>query len=165
MTNSQSKSKLTKNSDNNLDRLRWISFILDKAIPIPGTSYRIGVDPILGFIPGAGDYLGAAVSAYIVLQAAQMGASRNTLSRMVFNIVLDTVIGSLPILGDFFDFAWKANTKNIALLETHLNSPHKSKKADRWFVILLLTGLLLVVIGITAVGLFVLRLLLQAISN
>ncbi|MGK7877195.1 MAG: DUF4112 domain-containing protein [Xenococcaceae cyanobacterium] len=165
MTNPIPDSKAANSRETTLNRLRSLSHILDNAIPIPGTSYRIGIDPLLGLFPAAGDYLGTALSAYIVLKAAQIGASKATLSRMVLNIIFDTLVGTVPMLGDLFDAAWKANTKNIALLETHVNSPDKSKKADWWFIFLLLGGLILVVLATTAVSLLILGLLLRAISS
>ena len=145
--------------------MRSLSYILDNAIPIPGTSHRVGVDPILGLLPGAGDFLGTAFSAYIVMEAAMLGLPRQTLVRMVFNILLDELAGSVPLLGDWFDFAFKANSKNMALLEAHMASPQPSKRADWWFIILLLGVLILFVIAITAISIFMLRLLLQAISG
>lgn len=153
-----------RTSESKLSRLRSLSNLLDNAIPIPGTSYRIGIDPLLGLLPGAGDYVGAAFSAYIVIQAARLGASKATLSRMVLNIILDTVVGNVPLLGDLFDATWKANRKNTALLETHLNSPQTRSQVDWWFIILLLAVLLLVVTATVALSVGVLRLLLQAIA-
>ena len=148
-----------------MKRLRSLTHILDNAIAIPGTGYRVGIDPILGMLPGAGDFLGTAFSAYIVMEAALLGLPRPTLLRMVSNIIFESVVGVVPVLGDFFDFAWKANVKNMALLEAHMASPQASKRADWWFIILLLAGLILVVVGITAISFFVLRLLFQAISG
>lgn len=148
-----------------LNRLRSLSRVLDQAITIPGTGISIGIDPILGLLPFAGDYLGAALSGYIVLQAGLLGLPRATLLRMVLNIIFDTILGSLPVVGDLFDFVWKANSKNVELLEAHLNSPRSSKKADLWFLALLFGVLVLVVVGTTAISVFILRLLWQAISS
>lgn len=156
---------LAERRQTTLRSLRSLSYLLDNAIPIPGTSYRIGLDPLLGLLPAAGDYVGAALSAYLVLQAARLGTPKATLARMVLNILLETVVGSLPVVGDLFDAAWKANAKNLALLEIHVDSPPERQKADWWFLTLLLGGLLLVMIGITAVGVIILRLLLQAINS
>jgi len=147
-----------------LRRVRRLSYILDNAIPIPGTSYRIGIDPLLGLLPGGGDILGSGFSAYIVLEAALLGLPRETLVRMALNIVLETLAGTVPVVGDFFDATWKANVKNIALLEAHLDSPRQSQKADWWFIILLLGGLMLFVIAIAALSIVILRLLWQVIN-
>jgi len=148
-----------------LQRLRKFSRLLDNAIAIPGTKFRVGLDPILGIIPGAGDFIGTALSAYIVLEAARMGIPKVSLGRMVSNIVLESVVGTVPVLGDLFDFAWKANTRNIELLETHLNISPEVEKKNRWFVFLLLAGLFVFSIGILTLSIFMIRLLLQAISG
>jgi hypothetical protein len=124
-----------------MQRLRRLSFLLDSAIQIPGTPYRVGLDPIIGLIPGGGDTAGLVLSAFIVLEAAQMGASKSTLSNMAFNILLETVAGTVPGLGDLFDAAWKSNVRNIKLLEQHLDLPQPPLARNRWFAILLIVGL------------------------
>ncbi len=139
-----------------LRRLRQLTDVLDNAVAIPGTNYRVGIDPLLGLLPGGGDTLGAILSAYIVLQAAQLGAPRPTLVRMVWNILLDSLVGTIPLLGDLVDVAWKANTKNMALLEAHMRSPYNRQKTDTWFVYLLLGGVILVAIAISFTGVFIL---------
>lgn len=133
-----------------LKRLRIFSRILDKAITIPGTGIGIGLDPILGLLPVGGDFLGIFLSAYIVLEAARLGASKATLGRMTLNIIIDALVGIIPVLGDFFDFAWKANDHNIKLLEEHLKFPSHKKRADTWFVFVLLAGLLIFAIALVA---------------
>ncbi|XZO03081.1 MAG: DUF4112 domain-containing protein [Microcoleus sp.] len=132
-----------------LRRLRRISNLLDNAIPIPGTKYRIGLDPILGLIPGGGDLISSIFAGYIVFKSAQMGVPQETLVKMAANIVFDTVAGSVPVAGDLLDVAWKANVKNIELLDAHLGSPEPAgKKADWLFVAALLLGLALIVAGL-----------------
>jgi hypothetical protein len=136
-----------------LERLRKLSNLLDNAIGIPGTPFSIGLDSILGLIPGGGDIIGGIFSAYIVFTSARMGLPKETLVRMVLNIVLDILIGTVPVLGDLMDFAWKANTKNMELLETNLKYPQPTtKKADRSFIILLLVGLILFVLAVAVVS-------------
>ena len=139
-TNTSNKSQAAS-----LRRLRRISHLLDNAIPIPGTKYRIGLDPILGLIPGGGDLLGSVFAGYVVFKSAQMGVPQETLLKMAANIVFDTVAGTVPVAGDLFDVAWKANVKNIELLDAHLGSPEQGKKADWLFVAALLLGLILIV--------------------
>jgi hypothetical protein len=161
-----SQSPITTNSKAaRLKRLQSLSYMLDNAIPIPGTTYRVGIDPIMGLLPGAGDLLGTVFSAYIVLEAALLGLPRASLVRMVVNILLDELVGTVPVVGDWFDFAWKANTKNMQLLEAHLAAPQSSQRADWWFIILLLGGLLLFVLGITAISLFILGKIWQLIGG
>ena len=105
-----------------LSRVRWLSHLLDERFRIPGTRYRIGLDGLLGVLPGVGDTIGTLLSAYILFEAIQLGVPRATLLRMVGNIALDTLVGAIPVVGDVFDVAWKANKKNVALLNAYLAS-------------------------------------------
>jgi hypothetical protein len=148
-----------------MDRLRSLSYLLDNSIPIPGTSYRVGIDPIIGLLPGGGDFLGMAFSGYIVWEAALLGLPKVTLIGMAVNILLETLVGAVPVVGDWFDFAWKANVKNLALLEAHLASGRASKRADWWFLVLLFGGLFLVAIAIATISFFIFKSILQAISS
>ena len=102
-----------------VDHLRRVSRFLDSAIRIPGTSYRFGADSLSGLIPGIGDFLSAMFSVYIVYKAYILGVSRSGIFRMGLTIVIDTIVGVFPILGDLFDVGWKANKKNVQLLEEH----------------------------------------------
>lgn len=143
-------------------RVQRLSKFLDNAIVIPGTSYRVGVDPLLGLFPGVGDYLGAFLSGYIVLEAARIGASRATIIRMIFNVIIDTIGGLIPGLGDIFDIFWKANSRNMVLLQKQLESGEKREKADWLFLGLLLLVLLLIVIGFASLSFWILVSLIQA---
>jgi Domain of unknown function (DUF4112) len=125
-----------------LRRMRQLSQLLDGAMVIPGTQQRIGLDPILGLIPGGGDTVSAALSGYIIIEAARMGLPREALMRMVSNLVLDTVVGSVPVLGDIFDVFSKANLRNMQIVESHAQAPAPSAKADKLFIGLLIVGLL-----------------------
>lgn len=133
-----------------LKRIRTVTHLLDNAIPLPGTRFRLGLDPVLGLVPGAGDFLGAVLSVYIVIEAARFGLPQKTLVQMVTNLVLDSVGGSLPVLGDIFDATWKANSRNLALLEAHIATPTPQKVANRSFVVLVMLALVLLLIGIGA---------------
>lgn len=148
-----------------LKRLRRISRVLDNAVGIPGTGYRVGIDPLLGLLPGGGDLVGSALSAYILYEASRLGVPRETLGRMAFNIVVDTLMGTVPALGDLFDVAWKANAMNLELLESHLDAPKVSTKADKWFVVLLLVGIAIVVLAAGALTIWILQLLWRLISG
>jgi hypothetical protein len=117
-----------------LERLRRITWWMDEGIRIPGIGIRIGLDPIIGLIPGIGDAAGAILAGTIVVEAARTGISRFTLLRMAGNIALDSAIGAIPVIGDLFDAGWKANKKNLALLERHLESPPAAREADKRFV-------------------------------
>ena len=142
-------------------RVRRLSQFLDNAITVPGTNYRIGVDPLLGLFPGMGDYLGAFLSGYIVFEAARLGTSRATLGRMVFNIILETIVGLIPGIGDIFDVFWKANAKNTELLEKHIATEGTLQKTDWLFLIALLVGLALVIIAMASLSLWILFSILQ----
>ncbi|MEO8296104.1 MAG: DUF4112 domain-containing protein [Gemmatimonadota bacterium] len=124
-------------TNTSLERIRRLAWLLDNSIPIPGTSVRIGLDPIVGLIPGLGDLAGAFFSGYIVVAAAKLGASRSTIFRMLWNVLIELVIGMVPVVGDLFDAGWKANAKNIALLERSLENNPLSTSRDRGFVVAL----------------------------
>lgn len=149
-----------------LRRIRQIGHLLDNAIHIPGTSIRLGLDPILGLLPGGGDFLGMIFSAYVVLTAAQMGVPREVLTRMVSNIILDTVAGSVPLVGDLFDVAWKSNTKNIQLLHEHIGSTDAAQTAVDWrFMVVLMGGLFLVVLFILSLSVILVRWLVTLVTG
>lgn len=103
-----------------LDRLRQVAELYDAGIRIPGTRFRIGLDPLIGLVPGLGDLIGAGVALWIVAEAIRLGASGFVLFRMLVNIAIDTLGGAIPVAGDVFDALWKANLKNVRLLERHL---------------------------------------------
>ncbi|MEH1795309.1 DUF4112 domain-containing protein [Nostoc sp.] len=148
-----------------LKRLRQLSRLLDNIVTIPGTKIGFGLDPILGLIPIGGDFLGVMFSSYIILEAARLGVSRATLGKMVFNVIVDGLVGTVPVLGDFFDFAWRANTNNIKLLEEYLKFPSEQKSADRLFIIALLVGLLLISIVLVALPVILIRMLWNALTG
>lgn len=153
-----------------LRRLRLIGHLLDNSIPIPGTNQRIGIDPILGLLPGAGDVLGTALSTYIVFEAARLGVPRATLTRMIGNILFETVTGSVPVLGDVVDAAWKANLKNLALLEMHLDPSvsgvdRPQRKPDTGFMVLIVLGFMVLTIAILTITGFLIGLLLQTVNR
>lgn len=103
-----------------LNRIRKLSRLMDTAIRIPGIGFRIGLDPIIGLIPGAGDLVSTAFSAYIIFLAARFKLPTPVLYRMVFNIGLEAVVGAVPLVGDLFDAFYKSNIRNLAMLEQHL---------------------------------------------
>jgi Domain of unknown function (DUF4112) len=147
-----------------LANLRRLSNLWDRALGIPGTKWRVGLDSMVGLLPVGGDAVGLLISTYILWQAVQFGLPKTILVRMVFNVLLDALVGSVPLLGDLFDTAWKANTKNVNLLEAHLKQPQLSQKADRRFLVLLFGGLILGLLGLTLLAVTVLTLILRALS-
>ncbi len=145
-----------KPASSSLKRLRQISHLLDNAIALPGTDFRIGLDPILGILPGGGDIITGLMSVYIVFEGARMGLPATTLGRMGFNILLDTLTGTIPVIGDFFDVTWKANSQNVMLLEKHLANPEPSRAADRLFAVVIVVGLLALILGAATLSVWVL---------
>ena len=124
--------------DENLDIL---SHLLDDFIKVPGTSIRFGLDGIVGLVPGIGDVLGGVASCIIILAAWMRGVPYVTVARMVANVGIEVVIGSIPILGDAFDIAWRANRRNYALLTGSLYEPRKHTVQSWMFLITLFMGL------------------------
>ncbi|APZ91468.1 DUF4112 domain-containing protein [Fuerstiella marisgermanici] len=104
-----------------LRRVNRLGDWLDTAIRVPGTNYNIGWDTIIGLAPGIGDFVTAAMSAWIINEARHLGVSKFTLARMIANTGLDAVIGAVPVAGDLFDAAFKANVKNLKLLRKSLH--------------------------------------------
>ena len=152
----ESRSNISASHEPSLERVRTLSKLLDDAIRIPGTNYRIGLDPLVGLLPVVGDVPTTAASSYVVFEAARIGVPRETLTRMVVNLAIDAVFGSIPIIGDVFDATWKANARNVALLEARAAEP--AARADRRFL-LAFTAVLLV--GLLALSWLVLWLLVR----
>jgi hypothetical protein len=125
-------------SDENLTRLAWL---LDESIPLPGTRFRIGIGPLIGLVPGLGDVLSGLISCIIPLAAWLRGLPYITILRMVVNIGIDVGIGTIPILGDAFDFAWKPDQRNMRLLKRHIAEPHRHGWRDWGFLLLLVGGI------------------------
>jgi hypothetical protein len=133
--------------------LEFLAQLMDGIFHIPGLGIRFGLDAIIGLFPGLGDTITSVVSLYILRVASQYGIPRVTLVRMAANIVIDTLLGSVPVVGDLFDVYWKANLKNVALLQNHLDaSPRQQRQAtrgDTWFLVALAAIVLLFVVGTT----------------
>lgn len=110
------------NPDKTREKLKALAWWLDNSIRLPG-GFRIGIDAIVGLVPFLGDVLGVLLSGYIVLQAARLHAPLSVLARMLLNVAIEGVIGVVPLAGDVFDAAWKANLRNVSLLEGYLDNP------------------------------------------
>jgi hypothetical protein len=131
--------------------LARLARLLDAAVRVPGTDFRVGLDALLGLVPGVGDLAGAAMSGYIVLAAVRAGAPATVLVMMLTNVAVDTLGGAVPLVGDLFDAGWRSNTRNVALLERHLAEPTATRAASRVVVVAVVVGLLvLVAAGLTA---------------
>lgn len=144
--------QLTPGQTQRLDALRKVSQLLDSALPVPGTSWRIGLDPILGLVPVLGDLVSPLFAIGMIWQARELGVPKVVQLRMIFNVALDSLLGVIPVVGDLFDFAWKANNKNLALLERHAYEEHRATAGDWLFVILMIA----VLVALAALPFFIL---------
>jgi hypothetical protein len=115
-------------------RLESLAWLLDNSILLPG-GYRIGVDALIGLIPGLGDAIGALFSAFILNEARLLGAPRSVLWRMTANVMMEAVVGAVPFAGDLFDAAYKANSRNLALLKRYEGDPAGSRRSSRLFIV------------------------------
>ncbi len=140
---------------------KWISVWSDTVFEFPGLGFRFGLDPIIGLIPVAGDFATAVVSLYILTLAAEMQVPRSTMLRMGLNVAIDYFVGSIPIVGNIFDFAWKANARNMQLLERSLASPPAERRKQSLWDWLILVGLLVVLV-ILFIGSLVMAILIAA---
>lgn len=100
------------------EELAALARLLDSSIRLPG-GFRIGIDALIGLVPGIGDAAGVLISAYIVARAARLGVPRGVLLRMILNVLIDGLVGAIPVAGDVFDAVWKSNARNLRLLERH----------------------------------------------
>jgi hypothetical protein len=134
-----------KNATTDLKNLSVIAKLMDSQFRIPGTNVKFGLDALIGLIPGAGDLATFLISGYMVSVMAKNGASGFVLARMVLNIVIDSLVGAIPIIGDIFDVAFKANQRNMVLMQQHyMEGRHKG---GAWKVIVPVLLLLLIFIG------------------
>jgi predicted aconitase with swiveling domain len=121
----------------NIKQLERWAWLLDNSIPIPGTSIKMGLDSLIGLIPGIGDITGGALSSYILLQAVSSGVAPVVIARMAVNIMFDTILGMIPIVGDIFDITFKANLRNIELMANYYNSPQEAVKRNTLSIVII----------------------------
>lgn len=131
-------------------RLQSLAWLLDNSIVLPG-GYRIGVDALIGLVPVFGDAIGALISAYIVNEARSIGVPRSVLLRMVANVAVESVLGSIPFAGDLFDAAFKANSRNLALLTRYHADPLRSRRNSRLFVFGVTLAMIAIVVLMIAI--------------
>ena len=144
-----------------LARARTLARLLDSAVRVPGTGIRFGADSVIGLIPGLGDIGGAALAGYLVILAQRLGVPRAVVLRMLANVAVDTLGGTVPLIGDLFDVAFKSNLRNVALLERALERPATTTRTSRLMVAGTILGLALLV----AAGLVVTVLAIRAIAG
>lgn len=154
-----SRRELSSLDDETLHR---IATLLDEAFQIPGTSFRFGLDPLIGLVPGIGDLISGLASFLIIHAAWQRRLPKATLARMVSNVAVDTVVGSIPVLGDAFDAAWKSNRKNVILLQRESSNLSRSQSWRDW---LFLLGIAVVLLLLTAIPIALLWLVVHIIRH
>lgn len=135
-------SEIEEQNEEKLLRLKLLSNRLDEIITIPRTKYKIGIDPIIGTIPIIGDLLGSIISIYILYSGSKMGLSSRIIAKMSLNIGFDFVLGLIPIIGDIFDMGWKANKRNVKLIENNINKYDENIALNNLIVATLITLIL-----------------------
>ena len=148
-----------------LSRARTLARLLDSAARVPGTNIRFGADAVIGLLPGLGDIGGAALAGYLVILAQRLGAPRAVVLRMLANVAVDTLAGSVPVIGDLFDVAFKSNLKNVALLERALERPAATSRTSRLMVVGTILGLALLVAGGLVVTVIAIRAIAGAVTG
>ena len=151
-------------ADRDLAALRALARIMDDAVRIPGTRFRIGLDALVGLVPGVGDAATGLIAGYAILAAARAGAPPPLLARMAGNVLLDALAGAIPVLGDVFDIAWKANRRNVKLLERYLAQPADTARSSALYVAAVLVGLVLIVGAAVAGAIWIAMALLRALA-
>jgi hypothetical protein len=141
---------LQKTPPQGLRQLERLSKLMDAQFKVPGTDFRFGLDGLLGLIPGAGDLSTFAVSGYMLWVMAHNGASGYVLARMILNVLVDAIVGAIPFLGDIFDFAFKANMRNMRLMRQHYQEGRH--RGSAWKVIVPVLIVLFIIIALLIWG-------------
>jgi hypothetical protein len=131
-----------------LDEVETIAWLLDNSIPIPGTGRRVGVDAIIGFVPGLGDLLSGLIGVAVVARGAALGLPRIVVARMLFNVAVDFVIGAIPVAGDAFDLWFKSNARNVALMREYLGDRDRSTAPQWTFFASIVAGLTMLAVAV-----------------
>ena len=145
-----------------VDRLAWW---LDNAIAVPGTRFRIGFDALIGLIPGIGDLVGTLLSSYIIAVAASQGLPASALARMAINVGLEAIVGVVPIVGDLFDAMWKANQRNIRLMEQFQKTPVAARRQSRLVVAAWFAGAIMFMLALIIAAISVIRWVVDALAS
>ena len=139
-----------------LARLRKVTLLMDQAFGIPGTRWRFGLDALFGLVPGLGDIAGGVVAVYGLHVARLLRAPPVVQMHMLTNIALDALIGTIPIIGDIFDFVYKAQTRNLAMLDAWLQTPLEARRRSRRGLIFIPLAILIVFATLTILGVWLL---------
>jgi len=125
----------TERNERSLHTLRRLARLFDAQFRVPGTDFRFGIDPLIGLVPGIGDLASPVLTIAMIWQAARLRVPKVVLARMVLNALIDAGVGAIPVAGDLFDFAWRANEWNMALLERHAMPGRPPSSVDYLFVV------------------------------
>ena len=155
---------MTSGPPDPLARARTLARLLDSAARVPGTNIRFGADAVIGLLPGLGDIGGAALAGYLVILAQRLGVPRAVVLRMLANVAVDTIAGSVPVIGDLFDVAYKSNLRNVALLERALEQPAATSRTSRLMVVGTILGIALLVAGGLVVTVIAIRAIAGAVN-
>jgi len=139
--------------------VRQLAWLMDRAFVIPGTKFRVGLDAFIGLVPVVGDLIGMAIGSYLVMTAARLGVPRTVIMRMLLNMGTDVALGAVPVAGDVLDAAWRANSKNAALLERAMNDPKGTGRSSFWMLFGLSVLLLAMTAGVVALSVWVFRMI------
>jgi uncharacterized protein DUF4112 len=142
-----------------LERLRKLTLLFDQAFGIPGTRFRFGLDALFGLVPGLGDLAGGIVAVYALQVARRLRAPAEIQAHMLSNIALDALIGTVPVIGDIFDFVFKAQTRNLALLDDWMKTPRQTARRSKRGLILVPAAIILVFATLTILGIWMLFIL------
>ena len=147
------------------ERIHTFAHALDSYFRVPGTRLRFGLDPVLGLIPGAGDVIGGVFSSYIIFEAILAKASSAVLLRMVLNMGVDMLFSAIPLLGDIFDIGWRANKRNLRLLQRHLENPARAAAASKLFIVVVVLVVLGFLVGTLVLAAWALQTIIDALAR
>ena len=141
---------------------KWLALIMDEFIRVPGTKFKFGLDPLIGLLPGLGDTGSALVSAFALVQAARLGVPKILLARMSLNILINELVGIVPVIGDAFSFWFKSNVRNYQIIKDHTAAPGGVSRRSDWIFVI---AVLVILFGIVGCGLLVTFLFLREIAK
>ena len=144
-----------------LDRLRRLTNLMDQAWGVPGTRWRFGLDALFGLVPGLGDIVGGVIAVYALHVGRLLGVPGVIQLHMLTNIAIDASVGTIPVIGDLFDFVFKAQTRNLAMIDHWLQTPHAATKRSRRGLILVPLAIVVVFATLTILGVWLLFILLH----
>jgi len=148
-----------------LERLRKLTLLMDQAFGVPGTKWRFGLDALFGLVPGLGDIAGGVIAVYALHVARQLRAPGAIQLHMLMNIAIDATVGMVPLIGDLFDFVFKAQTRNLALLDDWLQTPHEVTKRSKRGLLLVPLAIIVVFATLTILGIWLLFILIHGLLN